>query len=350
MMIDLVEPEQTGAAASPASAVIAPAPPAAVPVGTHSSSPSSEAMCGLNHDPRNRAVVHQDAQDENVYADEDGMRALIDDMDANVNNELRLRGVNDLNEMHAINGIGTNDDFLNMENGRSDSLDGVPISNANVCVSAASAPGVRVSRNNLHTRGGQYVNERERVIVTQAVVQAAPRQTGPPVNRSISPFDPKVVASRVSAPATMSAVTCCTSTTSTARPFATRTRDDFLRMSTTAHSRLVIRDPNAAQPTYVTWHGPDGQVFGTTEAPCVSLAPSYSMPAAIRVSSQLAHQPPIDVSTPLQAPPRRHEEEQLNSSSESSPSRHRRARLFTRLYRKAPYIEKAARGQQCACT
>ena len=124
-----------------------------------------------------------------------------------------------------------------------------------------------------------YVNERERVIVTQAVVQAATPRTGAPVNRSIT---------------TMSAVTCCTSTTSTARPFATRARDGFLRISTTAHTRLVIRDPNAAQPTYVTWLGPDGQVFGTTEAPRVSLAQSYGMQAAIHVSSQRAYQFPVE--------------------------------------------------------
>ena len=251
MLIDLVEPEQTGTAAAPAlaSAATVPAPRAAVQTGAHSSSPSSEAMRDLEHGPRDSAVVHQDAQYEDVYADKDGMRALIDVMDANVNNELRVRGVNDLNEMHAINEIGTNDDFLNMENGMSDSLNGVPISNANVYVHVASTPSVRVSGK------VQYVNERERVIVTQAVVHAVRPQPGAPVNRSISPFNPEPVASRAGAPATMSAVTCSTSMTSMARPFAARAGDDFQRMSTTAHSRLVIRDPNAAQPTlrYVAW-------------------------------------------------------------------------------------------------
>ena len=43
MMIDLTEPEQTGAAAAPASAAIGPAQPAAVQTGAHSSSPSSAA-------------------------------------------------------------------------------------------------------------------------------------------------------------------------------------------------------------------------------------------------------------------------------------------------------------------
>ena len=190
--------------------------------------------------------------------------------------------------MHIVNGLGTNDDLLNVDV-NNDGNENAPVSTANGYVSMSEANAPRREMSELGMRAGHlanmYVNERERVIVTQAVVYAATPRTGAPVNRSISSFDPQPVASRASAPATMSAVTCCTSTTSTARPFTSRARDEFLRMSTTAHSRMVIRDPNAAQPTYVTWHGPDGQIFETTETPRVSLAPSHSMPAAIRVSS-----------------------------------------------------------------
>ena len=150
--------------------------------------------------------------------------------------------------------------------------------------------------------------ESERVIVTQAVVHAAPQLTGAPTNRSVSPFKPEPVVSRVqSAPITMSSVRYCTTTTTTALPFATRLRDDYLRMSTTAYSRLIIHDPNAAQPAYVTWHGQNGQILGTTEAPRVSLAPSYRMPAVIHVSTQRVRQLPAETSTPMQYPPRAHE-------------------------------------------
>ena len=86
--------------------------------------------------------------------------------------------------MHAINGLGTNDDYLNMENGMSDGLNGMPISNANVYVNRASTPSVRAEGDNLQTHRVQYVNERKRVIVTQAVVHAATVRTGAPVNRS----------------------------------------------------------------------------------------------------------------------------------------------------------------------
>ena len=158
------------------------------------------------------------------------------------------------------------------------------------------------------------------MITTQAIVQAAPQSTGAPVSRGVSPFSPEFVKSRAeSDPETMSAVTYCTTTTTTAMPFETRSRDDFLCMSTTAHTRLIIRDPNAARAAYVIWHGHQGKILRMTEVPRVSLAPSYSMPAAIHVSSQRAYQFPVEASTPLQAPPHRHEDEQLNSSSDGDP-------------------------------
>ena len=90
-------------------------------------------------------------------------------------------------------------------------------------------------------------------------------------------------------------------------------------MSFTANTLLVIHDLNAAQAAYVAWHGQHGQILETTESPRVSLAPSYSMPTAIRVSSQRAYQPPVEASTPLQAPRRGHEDDQLNSSSDGEP-------------------------------
>ena len=121
----------------------------------------------------------------------------------------------------------------------------------------------------------------------------------------------------------MSAVTCSTTTSTTALPYATRQHDDFLRMSTTSQARLIIRDPRAASAAYVTWHGPNGEILGTAEAPRTSIAPSYSMPPAIRVSSQhasqRAYQIPVDASTPLRPPPREHEEDPLASSSGGEP-------------------------------
>ena len=41
---------------------------------------------------------------------------LTNGMSGNVNNELRVRNVNDLNDLHAINGLGTNDDMMDLWN------------------------------------------------------------------------------------------------------------------------------------------------------------------------------------------------------------------------------------------
>ena len=221
----------------------------------------------------------------------------------NASNKLRVRDVNDLNDMHVANGLGTNDDFLNVNDPVYDNTNGMR-------VSAASAPSMQVGCDQRRMR---Y----ERVVTTQAVLHAAPHSTGAPVDRGLSPFEPEPVVSRLeSAPATMSAVTCSTTTTTTAQPYATRERDDFLRMSTTAHTRWIIRDPPAARAAYVTWHGPHGEILGTAEAPRTSLAPSYSMPQAIHVSSprasQRIYQLPVEASTPLRPPPREHEEDPLS--------------------------------------
>ena len=267
-------------------------------------------MRGLNRGPLRSAEVQQSVPYEDVYKDEDGMRALIDEMNANENatSNAKVRDVNDLDDIHVVNGLETNDDFLNVDNLNGEHVQSVPARNENLYVSAASAPIM------------QNANERERVTVTRAVVHAAPQQTGAPVSRVVSPFSPEpAVSCAEDTPATMSAVTNYTTTTTTPMPFATRSRDDFLRMSNTAYTRLIICDRNAAQAAYVTWHGQQEQILGTTEAPHVSLPPSYSMPAAIHVSSQRAYQHPIEASTPLQAPPRRHEDEQLNSTSDGDP-------------------------------
>ena len=133
--------------------------------------------------------------------------------------------------------------------------------NLNVYVSVANNLGMRANDNadEREIRAVQNENEKDRVIATQAVVHATHQTTGSPVNRSLSPFNPETELSRVhSAPANMSSVTYCT--------------------TTTAYSRLTTRGPNAAQHAYVTWHG---QILGTTEALRVSLAPSYGMPDAI---------------------------------------------------------------------
>ena len=125
----------------------------------------------------------------------------------------------------------------------------------------ASSPGVQIGRSERRMR---Y----ERIVTTLAVVHAASQSTGGPVNRGLSPFEPEPVVPRAgSVPATMTAVTSCTTTTTTALPYTTRERDDFLCMSTTAQARLIIRDPRAASAAYVTWHGPNGEILGTAEAP-----------------------------------------------------------------------------------
>ena len=62
------------------------------------------------------------------------------------NNELRVTNVNDLNNMHAIYILGTDDDSLNVGNDFvrenevrvSENLNDVSVNNANVYVSAAS--------------------------------------------------------------------------------------------------------------------------------------------------------------------------------------------------------------------
>ena len=82
--------------------------------GTQSSSLSSEAIRGVDRGPLNSAAVHNDTEYEDVHADEDGLRRLLDDVNENSNNNVRVGNVNELKEMHAINGLGTNDDFLNV--------------------------------------------------------------------------------------------------------------------------------------------------------------------------------------------------------------------------------------------
>ena len=47
------------------------------------------------------------------------------------------------------------------------------------------------NNNNASAPSMQNEYERERMIVTQAVVHTAPQRTGEAVNRSISPFDPR---------------------------------------------------------------------------------------------------------------------------------------------------------------
>ena len=193
MLIELADPQQSGASAAPASDDIkAPALPAAVQTGAHSTSPSSEAMRGLNRGPLRSAKVHQQAEYEDAFEDEDGVRVLIYEMNDYVNSELRVRNVGDLNDMHIVNGLGTNDEFLNDGNEMriNDNANGVPGSTASVFMSAASVPSMRVERNERHMR---Y----DRVETTQAVVHAAPQSTGAPVNRGISAFELELVVSRV---------------------------------------------------------------------------------------------------------------------------------------------------------
>ena len=56
-------------------------------------------MRGLNHGRLGNDIeVHDDAQYEDVYE--------------NVRNDVRVRNVINLNDLHAINGLGTNDDLM----------------------------------------------------------------------------------------------------------------------------------------------------------------------------------------------------------------------------------------------
>ena len=115
-----------------------------------------------------------------------------------------------------------------------ENLNGAPVHN--VYVSVAYNVGVRTSYNiRDEARGLENEHEREReresVSVSHSVVYAAPQQTGVPVTRGVSPFNPEIEVSRAyNASATMSSVTYCTTTTTTAVPFATRSLDDYLRI------------------------------------------------------------------------------------------------------------------------
>ena len=174
--------------------------------------------------------MHQEVQYEDAYEDQDGIQLLINDMNANVNSELRVRGVVDLNDMHVVNGIGTNDVFLNVNvnNCTNGNLNGVPVRDTNVYVNTASAPSMRAWNYNQNAHGAQNESARERVPVVQAAVHAAPQPTGAPVSRGLCPFSPEPGVTRAdNAAASMSAVTYCTTTTTTALPFATRSRDDY---------------------------------------------------------------------------------------------------------------------------
>ena len=166
-----------------------------------------------------------------------------------------MRGVNDVNDLHIINRLGTNHELLNVGNDIVRENEMRMNENLNVYVSVAGMHGDN-NTNEHKMRGEQNEYERARVSVTQVEVHAALQLTGAPVNRSLSQFKPEVEVSRVpSVPAAISSVTYCTTTTTTALSFASRVRDDYLRMSATAYSRFITRDPNGAQPAYVTWHG-----------------------------------------------------------------------------------------------
>ena len=73
-------------------------------------------MRGLNRGPLNSVEVHNNAEYDHVYAEEDGLQVLINGLNENARNELRVRGVNDLNELHAIIGFCTNDSMMDLGN------------------------------------------------------------------------------------------------------------------------------------------------------------------------------------------------------------------------------------------
>ena len=84
MLMQLTEPQQSDASGAPTLAAIeAPVPPATVQAGEHSSSSLSEAMRGLDRGPLRRTEVQQNVEYEDVYADEDGVRVIVDEMHAN---------------------------------------------------------------------------------------------------------------------------------------------------------------------------------------------------------------------------------------------------------------------------
>ena len=124
-------------------------------------SPMSAAMRGLDRVPLRSAKVHQSVPYEDVCEIEDGLRGLVDDVSGNANNNVRVRNVNDLNDSHAINWLGTNGNLLNVgddfarknELRVSESMNSVPVSVANVYVSAASAPSMRAKYNSQEARG-----------------------------------------------------------------------------------------------------------------------------------------------------------------------------------------------------
>ena len=48
----------------------------------------------------------QNVQYEDVYADKYGLRELVDYVNENASSNVRVRNVNDLNDLHAMNGLG----------------------------------------------------------------------------------------------------------------------------------------------------------------------------------------------------------------------------------------------------
>ena len=111
-------------------------------------------------------------------------------------------------------------------------------------------------------------------------------------------------------------MTLGTTKTTTALPLASRSREDYLRMTTTFQARMVIRDPTAERLVFAAWHGQNHRVVGVTEAPLTSIAPSSGVPPAIRMSTQPMRQVPVETLTPLRYSPRKCEDQSLHSSSD----------------------------------
>ena len=115
-------------------------------------------------------------------------------MNENVNNELRVRDVNHLNDLHAINGLSKNDDLLNVNNinvRENESLNEMP-ENLNVYVSVAHNVGMWANDNagEREMRGMQNEYERE----NECDASGSARRT--PANRSAGELKCKPEVSR----------------------------------------------------------------------------------------------------------------------------------------------------------
>ena len=184
----------------------------------------------------------------------DGHRREVNENEIQVLNEDELHkfGGNEVNEASVIKmREGMHMDLMNVGNG---------LINDNARIDG---------NNDMRVLSENKVMRRSNVQVWQANVHAAqPSAAGPRVSRGLSPFNPLIQAPPAHCVDTVTAATACTTTRSTSLPLV-RPRTDLLRITTSAHESMDLRDPNVDRPVYVFWQGQARRVLGAVEAPQV---------------------------------------------------------------------------------